>query len=139
MLEQILDNIEGRKSKVLARQIEWLDRYFAITEMKEKKRVVDVEMMACKQYSELGAERGIYYRRQRNGLVDRLITDEEINKAIKEPPKDTRANLRVEISNNFNIESIDWSIIVVNDGTRRSLSLSDPYANTMEDLDGPAS
>ena len=138
MFEEVLDGIENKRSKELARRIEWLDRYYAIAEAKEKKEGSEVEMMACKQYSEIGNDRGIFYRRQSKGLVDRFITDEEIVKAVTEPPPDTRAALRKEISDRFNIESIDWSTVVVNDGRRRTINLPDPYACRWEDLHGTA-
>jgi len=138
ILEEILDGIENRKSKELARRVEWLDRYFAIQEAKEAKAGPDVEMMACKQYSEVGMDRGIFYKRQNKGLVDRLLSDDEIAKAVTEPPKDTRAALRKEICDRFNTESVDWSVVVVNDGNRRRIELPDPYAHRWEDLHGTA-
>ena len=118
--------------------MEWLDRYYAINEAKEKKEGPEVEMMACKQYSEIGLDRGIFYRRQSKGLVDRQIQDEDILKAVTEPPSDTRAALRKIICDRFNIELIDWSTVVVNDGKRRTINLPDPYASRWEDLHGTA-
>ena len=138
MLDDILDGIENKRSKDLARRVEWLDRYYAINEAKEKKEGPEVEMMACKQYSEIGLDRGIFYRRQSKGLVDRQIQDEDILKAVTEPPSDTRAALRKIICDRFNIELIDWSTVVVNDGKRRTINLPDPYASRWEDLHGTA-
>jgi proteasome accessory factor A len=130
--EETLDDLENKRSKEAARHVEWLDRYYAIQEAAEKKGGPDVEMMACKQYSEIGAERSLFYKRQRAGLVDRITDDEAIKRAITEPPADTRARLRREICDTFNIEIIDWSVLVVNDGTRRRIELLDPYANKLE-------
>jgi len=138
ILEEILDDIENKRSKELARRVEWLDRFYAIQEAKEKKSGPDVEMMACKQYSELGADRGIFYRRQAKGVVDRMLDDETIARAVSEPPQDTRAALRRIICDKFNIDSIDWSSVVVDDGGRRTIDLSDPYAHRLEDLHGAA-
>ena len=89
-------------------------------------------MIACKQYAEIGAERSLFYKRQREGLVDRVTDDESIKAAITEPPEDTRARLRRELCDTFNIEMIDWSVLVVNDGTRRRIDLPDPYATELE-------
>jgi len=89
-------------------------------------------MMACKQYSEIGAERSLFYKRQRKGLVDRVTDDEAIKAAIRDPPTDSRARLRRELCDTFNIEMIDWSVLVVNDGTRRRIDLPDPYATKLE-------
>jgi len=138
ILEEVLDDLDNKRSKDAARRVEWLDRYFAIQEAAEDKTGPDVEMMACKQYSEIGAERSLFYKRQRAGLVDRTTDDEAIKHAIREPPEDTRAKLRRNLCDTYNIELIDWSLVVVNDGARRRIDLPDPYATKLEELDGPA-
>ena len=131
--EQVLDGLEKKRSKDLARKVEWLDRYYAIQDALEEKGGSEVDMMACKQYSEIGAERSLFYRRQRAGLIDRVVTDEEIMRAVREPPADTRASLRRKICDMFNIEKIDWSYAVVEDGgERRRIELADPYATELE-------
>ena len=132
MFEEVLDDLANRRSKDAARHVEWLDRYYAIQEAVEKKGGPDVEMMACKQYSEIAAERSLFYKRQRAGLVDRITDDEAIKRAIHEPPEDSRAHLRRTLCDTFNIEMIDWSVLIVNDGTRRRIDLLDPYATKLE-------
>jgi proteasome accessory factor A len=134
ILEEVFDDLENKRSKDAARRVEWLDRYFAIQEASEDKPGPDVEMSACKQYSEIGAERSLFYKRQRAGLVDRTTDDEAIKEAIREPPNDTRAKLRRNLCDTFNIELIDWSLVVVNDGTRRRIDLLDPYATKLEEI-----
>jgi proteasome accessory factor A len=133
ILEEVLDDLENRRSKDVARRVEWVDRYFAIQEATEAKAGPDVEMMACKQYSEIGAERSVFYKRQRAGIIDRITDDEAIKRAIYDPPEDTRAKLRRNLCDTFNIEMIDWSLLVVNDGTRRRIDLLDPYATKLEE------
>ena len=132
MFEEVLDDLANRRSKDAARHVEWLDRYYAIQEAADKKGGPDVEMMACKQYSEIAAERSLFYKRQRAGLVDRITDDEAIKRAIHEPPEDSRALLRRTLCDTFNIEMIDWSVLIVNDGTRRRIDLLDPYATKLE-------
>lgn len=130
--EEVLDDLENRRSKEAAHRVEWLDRWFAIQAATEDEVGPDVEMMACKQYSEIGAERSLFYKRQREGLVDRITDDETVKAAITAPPQDTRARLRRELCDTFNIEMVDWSVLVVNDGTRRRIDLPDPYATKLE-------
>ncbi len=132
MFEEVLDDLANRRSKDAARHVEWLDRYYAIQEAADKKGGPDVEMMACKQYSEIAAERSLFYKRQRAGLVDRITDDEAIKRAIHQPPEDSRALLRRTLCDTFNIEMIDWSVLIVNDGTRRRIDLLDPYATKLE-------
>lgn len=130
--EEVLDDLENKRSKDAARRVEWLDRWYAIQAAIEGKEGPDVEMMACKQYSEIGAERSLFYKRQREGLVERITDDEAVKAAVTNPPEDTRAALRRELCDTFNIEMIDWSVLVVNDGSRRRIDLPDPYATKLE-------
>ncbi len=130
--EEVLDDLENKRSKDAAHRVEWLDRWFAIQAAADAQPGPDVEMSACKQYSEIGAERSLFYKRQRQGLVDRITDDEAVKAAITTPPEDSRAKLRRELCDTFNIEMIDWSVLVVNDGSRRRIDLPDPYATTLE-------
>jgi len=131
--EHVLDGLERKRSKDLARKIEWLDRFYAIQEAKDQKGGADVAMMACKQYSEIGVERSLFYRRQRAGLIDRVVSDDEIMRAVREPPSDTRAALRRKLCDTYNIEKIDWSLVVIDDdGVRKRIELPDPYATELE-------
>src|SRR5437867_1071306 len=110
----------------------------SILELMEKDLLNDVPKLESPvddvwQYAEIGEERSLFYKRQRKGLLDRVTTDEKILRAIQEPPKDTRAALRRNLCDKFNIEAIDWSLLVVNDGTRRRIDLYDPYATELEE------
>jgi proteasome accessory factor A len=129
--EEVLDDLEAKRSKRAARRVEWLDRWFAIQEAADVGRAGDVEMMACKQYSEIGEDRGLYHKRQRAGLIERQVTDEEILHAVREPPGDTRARLRAELCEKFKVDMVDWSVVVVSDGARRRIEMPDPYANKL--------
>jgi proteasome accessory factor A len=131
-LEKVIDNLKKKNGRELAHNIEWLDRYYAIQELTENTEMASSEAMKiCKRYSEIGEERSIFYDRRRKGLIDRTITDDEIFKAIKEPPMDTRAYARKMICDKFeDVVEIDWSRITVSvDGMNKSFNLDDPYSN----------
>ncbi len=130
---EVLDDLENRRSKKLARRVEWLDRYFAIKEAVDKSEARDVEMMACKQYSEVGAERSLFYKRQVAGLVDRQVDDEAILKAIQQPPGDTRAWLRTRLCEKYDVAAVDWSFVVVDNGERKRINMMDPYATSLSE------
>jgi proteasome accessory factor A len=134
---EVLDDLEAKKSKKLAERVEWLDRFFAIQEQVERTGSRESEMMACKQYSEVGVERSLFYRRQAQGLVERQVTDEEVLKAIREPPKDTRAALRAQLCTKYDVAAIDWSFIVVDNGERKRINMVDPYSTELSE-DGTA-
>ncbi|MET0159626.1 MAG: Pup--protein ligase, partial [Acidimicrobiales bacterium] len=48
------------------------------------------------QYHDVNRNRGLFYRMQQKGMVDRVATDQDINHAVEHPPQTTRARLRGE-------------------------------------------
>ncbi len=46
------------------------------------------------QYSDLRPDKGLYQRLVARGSIDRLLDDEEVKRAVTEPPDDTRAYFR---------------------------------------------
>lgn len=129
-LEELLGDIENRRTAKLAHRIEWLDRYLAVQEAAAGDDDPEAEMKACKRYSELSEGRGIYHERVRKGLVDRFLDDRAVLGAITAPPSDTRAALRLELCRKYEVERIDWAFVVVGngDGSSRRIDLEDPYA-----------
>jgi Pup amidohydrolase len=51
-------------------------------------------MLIDLQYADLRPEKGLYQRLVSRGSIDRLLTDDEIARAVVEPPEDTRAYFR---------------------------------------------
>jgi proteasome accessory factor A len=134
LLEKTLSNLKGKSSETCARNVEWLDRYFAIKEESEKAKDDNlIEIKACKRYSEIGEERSIFYRRQKSGLVDRVIDDEQILRAVHNPPDDTRALLRKKLCETYEVQFLDWDHIVFYvDDERKKIDLDDPYCISIE-------
>ena len=48
------------------------------------------------QYHDVNRQRGLYHRMERRGMVERMASDEDIERALDEPPQTTRARLRWE-------------------------------------------
>ena len=94
-------------------------------------------MRVAKGYSEVALGRGIHYKRLQQGLIDRVLKDDEIIKAINMPPKDTRACLRRKLcdKNEGEVVSLDWSYVCINtsDGRVRRFELPDPLATELEE------
>ncbi|MFB3737941.1 MAG: depupylase/deamidase Dop [Candidatus Velamenicoccus archaeovorus] len=70
---RLLEGYRGRDG------LEWSD---------PKLRLIDL------QYHDVRRDKGLYHRLARSGQVERLVTDEEIDRAVMEPPADTRAFFR---------------------------------------------
>lgn len=59
------------------------------------------------QYHEVNRDTGLFYKLQSRGLVERLVTDEQIEHAVDNPPEDTRAWIRGRAVN-MGDRSVDW-------------------------------
>lgn len=78
-----------------------------------------------------GPNAGLFYRLQERGVIERLLTDAEIDAMIQAPPPDTRAWLRGKSVEKFaaHVVGIDWSYI--------KLKHPDPHANLVYRLELP--
>ncbi|HVL87553.1 MAG TPA: proteasome accessory factor PafA2 family protein [Candidatus Thermoplasmatota archaeon] len=129
--EWILTKMEKGDVKALSRKIEWMSRLMEVERMIDLKgRAENVELAAVKQYSEVSEHRSLYGRLLQEGRIDRVLTDQEIKRAIREPPSDTRALARVKILEDYEIASADWAEIRVltEEGGAETIELPDPYS-----------
>ena len=94
--ERVLDSLE-RDPMELRGEIDWIIKRALIEGFMERKGVdwgsPQVQMLDL-QYHDLRPDRGLYYVLERQGRVKRVVTDEEIERAILHPPEDTRAYFR---------------------------------------------
>lgn len=83
------------------------------------------------QYHDISRERGIFYRMQNKGLVERICSDEEIEVAMDNAPTTTRAFLRGEFIKKAKEKhrdfTVDWVHLKVNDQAQRTVLLKDPF------------
>jgi len=83
------------------------------------------------QYHDVSRERGLFYRMQSRGLVERTCTDEQIETAIDEPPQTTRARLRGEFIRKAKERrrdfTVDWVHLKLNDQAQRTVLCKDPF------------
>src|SRR5205807_537833 len=81
----------------LGRELDWvikrqlIENYMAKHELEwNDSRVAMIDL----QFHDIRPGRGLYYKLEESEAVDRIATDDEIAKAIYDPPKDTRAYFR---------------------------------------------
>jgi hypothetical protein len=128
--EEILERLEAGDIQSLKRKVEWIMRLIEVEKMIDLKgRDENVEIAAAKQYSELSANSGLYYKLEKSGLVDRMLEDEAIKRAMVTAPP-TRARARVQLLDEYEMGSIDWSemSILTEDGGYERIHLPDPYS-----------
>ena len=94
--ERVLDSLE-RDPMELRTEIDWVIKRSLIEGFIDRKGVdwgsAQVQMLDL-QYHDLRPDKGLYYVLERQGLVRRVVTDEEIERAVLHPPEDTRAYFR---------------------------------------------
>ena len=83
------------------------------------------------QYHDVNRDRGLFYKMQNRGLVERICKDEDIESAIDNPPQTTRARLRGEFIRKAKEKkrdyTVDWVHLKLNDQAQRTVLCKDPF------------
>ncbi|MFT5200775.1 MAG: proteasome accessory factor A [Candidatus Aldehydirespiratoraceae bacterium] len=118
----------------LDREIDWVIKYKLMEGYRERHglelsdaRVALIDL----QYHDVNRERGLFYRMQKRGMVERMVTDEEISHAVEHPPQTTRARLRGEFIRRAKEQkrdyTVDWVHLKLNDQAQRTVLCKDPF------------
>ena len=141
MWEYVLTHLEDDPLK-LDRELDWVIKYKLIESYRERHdlalsdaRVALVDL----QYHDVNRERGLFYRMQRRGMVERMVTDAEISDAVEHPPQTTRARLRGEFIKRAKERkrdyTVDWVHLKLNDQAQRTVLCKDPFKAHDERVD----
>ena len=86
------------------------------------------------QYADIRPDKGLYHRLVRLGSIDRLLSDEEIRRAVSQPPTDTRAYFRGRCLQKYadQVAAASWDSVIFDLPGRDSLQ----RVPTMEPLRG---
>jgi proteasome accessory factor A len=83
------------------------------------------------QYHDIDRRRGLFYKMQQRGLVERVTSDEAIDEAVEVPPQTTRARLRGEFIRRAKERkrdyTVDWVHLKLNDQAQRTVLCKDPF------------
>jgi len=83
------------------------------------------------QYHDVNRQRGLFYKMQDAGLVERTCTDAQIETAMEQPPQTTRAKLRGEFIRRAKERrrdfTVDWVHLKLNDQAQRTVLCKDPF------------
>jgi proteasome accessory factor A len=118
----------------LDREADWVVKYKLVEAYREKHdlplshpRVSLLDL----QYHDVSRSRGVFYKLQDRGLVDRMCTDAEIDEAVDTPPQTTRARLRGEFIRRAKERkrdyTVDWVHLKLNDQAQRTVLCKDPF------------
>ncbi|HEV8540704.1 MAG TPA: depupylase/deamidase Dop [Nitrospiraceae bacterium] len=134
--EEVLDKLE-RDPRLLVRELDWVAKRQMIRSYMDRKgcgwndpRVLLLDL----QYHDVRPEKGLYYTLERSNLIDRLIQDQEIAKAVHLPPTGTRAYFRGHCLKKFprQVYAGSWTSILLDVGntTIKKIPLMEPLRGT---------
>jgi proteasome accessory factor A len=113
--QQTLDALE-RDPLSLADRIDWVAKQAMIGAFLERKSLdwdSPQAQMLDLQFHDVRPEKGLAYLLERQGKLRRLVGDEEIVRAITEPPEDTRAYFRGQCLKRYGeaVFGVNWDSI----------------------------
>jgi proteasome accessory factor A len=138
MWEHCLTGLE-RDPWSLDRECDWVIKHHLIERYRAKNglplthpKVALIDL----QYHDVNRERGLFYKMQSAGLVERTCTDEAIDNAVEQPPQTTRARLRGEFIRRAKERrrdfTVDWVHLKLNDQAQRTVLCKDPFKSRDE-------
>jgi len=118
--EAVLTAIETEPLS-LHRELDWVAKYRLLAAYRERDGLdwLDHRIRAIDlQYHDVRRDRGLYNRLAAGGKVERLVRDDEVERAVMEPPVDTRAYFRGRCISRFPdaIAAASWDSLIVDVG-----------------------
>jgi proteasome accessory factor A len=118
----------------LGRECDWVAKYQVIEAYRHRHsfplghpKVALVDL----QYHDVSRDRGLYYRLEARGSVERVCDDVSVSEAMNQPPSTTRARLRGEFIRRAKERrrdfTVDWVHLKLNDQAQRTVLLKDPF------------
>ena len=134
--EMTLDRLAEDPTQ-LGRELDWvikrqlIENYVAKHDLEwNDHRVLMIDL----QYHDIRPGKGLYYKLEESDAVDRIVTDDEISKAIYDPPKDTRAYFRGMCLQRYSDEivSASWDSVIfdLKEGPLKKIFMLEPLRGT---------
>lgn len=126
----------------LERECDWVAKYHLIEAYRQRhgldltdSKVALVDLA----YHDVSRKRGLYFALERRDKVDRVVTDQEIEDAVRQAPQTTRAKLRGEFIKRAKERkrdfTVDWVHLKLNDQAQRTVLCKDPFKSVDERVD----
>ncbi|HET9249336.1 MAG TPA: proteasome accessory factor PafA2 family protein, partial [Actinomycetota bacterium] len=126
----------------LHRELDWVAKYRLLEAYRErggldrgdaKLRAIDL------QYHDVRREKGLYYRLESSGKVERLVDEADVERAVLEPPEDTRAYFRGRCIRKYPdaIAAASWDSLIVDTGAEalQRIPMREPLRGTRGHVD----
>ena len=139
MWQHVMSNLEIDPLK-LHRELDWVIKHNLIEAYRERHQLPlghpKIALIDL-QYHDIRRSRGLFYKLQDHGRVERTIeSDDLINEAVNTPPQTTRAKLRGEFIKRAKERkrdyTVDWVHLKLNDQAQRTVLCKDPFKSQDE-------
>ncbi|MBJ31770.1 MAG: Pup--protein ligase [Acidimicrobiaceae bacterium] len=138
MWQHCLEGIE-EDPLVLERECDWVAKYHLVEAYRSRHGLALSDprvLLLDLQYHDVDRNRSLFYRMQNRGLMERTVTDAEIDEATASPPATTRARLRGEFIRRAKERNrdytVDWVHLKLNDQAQRTVLCKDPFRSEDE-------
>jgi proteasome accessory factor PafA2 len=139
--ETVLNGLET-DPYALHGQIDWVAKYRLAMAYRERDGLDwnDAKLRAIDlQYHDVRRDKGLYYRLEATGKVERITTDAEVEAAISEPPVNTRAYFRGRCIAKYPdaIAAASWDSLIVDTGAEalQRIPMHEPLRGTQEHVE----
>jgi proteasome accessory factor A len=130
----ILDCLEDDPMQ-LVREVDWVSKKLLIQSFAEKKgcgwddpRVFLMDL----QYHDVKRTRGLYYLMESKGMIERIVDDEAVQRAMSVPPQTTRAKVRGDFIRFARAKNrsytVDWTYLKLNGYWEETILCMDPFS-----------
>jgi proteasome accessory factor A len=134
-----LEALRSGQQDKLAAKVDWVAKYMLIEKYRAKNSITlshpRIALMDL-AYHDVNRERGLYYLLERRGVMERVVPEKQIQKAMREPPQTTRARLRGEFIRHAKQRrrdyTVDWVHLKLNDQAQRTVLCKDPFKSVDE-------
>jgi proteasome accessory factor A len=131
--EHLLTGLE-KDPMTLDREVDWVIKHRLLERYAERRNLPmsDPRMsMMDLSYHDVDRKRGLYYLLESKDMVDRVVTDEKVALAVRQPPQTTRARLRGAFIKAAKARkrdfTVDWVHLKLNDQAQRTVMCKDPF------------
>jgi proteasome accessory factor A len=123
--------------------VDWVAKWHLLTSYMERRaenwdssRVAMMDL----QYHDLRPDRGLYFLLERQGAVERIVSESDIVDAIENPPTDTRAYFRGMVLKKFRdqVFGVNWDSLSFNlgEGPIKRILMEEPLKGTKAHVQG---
>ena len=137
-----LDALESQDYSLVDMEIDWMIKRKFMNSYKEKHQLNDMDsrlILLDISYHNIRKDRGLFYILEKSGMAKTLITNNDVNSAMENPPQTTRAALRgrfIKVAQEKKRDfTVDWVNLKINDQQQSSIACKDPFKNIDERVD----